>query len=229
MKFSRYAVFYTPPDGPLATFGTAWLGWDITTGRAVAHPAVEKLPGPVADLTRSPRKYGLHATIKPPFTLGEGCDEVALSEALQRLCVQLVPATLAGLRLVSLGRFLALVPEGDQVQLSGLAAMVVETLDTFRAPPGAGELKRRAHAGLSAHQIGLLNRWGYPYVMDAFRFHITLTGKLPKPQIAPVRAMLDQALATALPAPFVIDALSLVGEDADTGQFHMIKRFTLKM
>ena len=48
----------------------------------------------------------------------------------------------------------------------------------FARPPGAAELERRRKAGLSAAQEKMLLRWGYPYVLDEFRFHLTLTGRL---------------------------------------------------
>ena len=33
-------------------------------------------------------------------------------------------------------------------------------------------------SGLTDRQEALLTQWGYPYVMEEFRFHITLTGAL---------------------------------------------------
>ena len=38
MKLNRFAVYYTPHRGALAEFGAAWLGWDIASGKSVAHP-----------------------------------------------------------------------------------------------------------------------------------------------------------------------------------------------
>ena len=72
MTHTRYAIYYAPDPGPLADFGAAWLGWDIASGRAVAPPDIGPLPRPVEEITRTPRKYGLHATIKPPFRLIDG-------------------------------------------------------------------------------------------------------------------------------------------------------------
>lgn len=225
MTFSRYAVFFTLSDGPLARFGHSWLGWDIVLGREVPHPVASGLPRPVSDITESPRKYGLHATLKPPFKLAAGQSAEALFAAVDGLAGQLTPVTLDGLQLAAMGRFLAAVPVGDQTQLNQLAAMTVEHLDSFRAPLTEEDLARRTRPGLSARHTALLRRWGYPYVMDAFRFHITLTGKLDKADLNAVRAHLSTVLAPYLNAPFPVDALSLVGEDAETGRFHLIHRF----
>ncbi|MBZ0122339.1 MAG: DUF1045 domain-containing protein, partial [Roseovarius sp.] len=59
-----------------------------------------------------------------------------------------------------------------------------------------------------------------------FRFHMTLTGRLAKAQMAPVRAVLEDALQGVLPVPFAVDGLSLAGEDAE-GRFHLIRRHIL--
>ncbi|PKP65441.1 MAG: phosphonate metabolism protein, partial [Alphaproteobacteria bacterium HGW-Alphaproteobacteria-8] len=71
-QMHRFALYYAPPPGPLADFAADWLGWDATAGREMPHPIVPGLPGPVEELTRAPRKYGLHGTLKPPFRLAQG-------------------------------------------------------------------------------------------------------------------------------------------------------------
>jgi len=228
MQFRRFAVYYTPPDGPLARFGAQWLGWDIAAGRAVEQPAPPGLPAPLSEITKAPHRYGFHATIKPPFQLAAGRTVEALAEALERLCARAPRVTLDGLAPAPLGRFLALLPEGDQAPLDALAAAVVEDLDSFRAPPTEAELAHRRGAGLAPRHEALLARWGYPYVMDAFRFHMTLTGKLPPDWRTAVRAVVDRDLGPLLPRPFTIDGLSLVGEAGD-GRFHLIHRYPLSI
>ncbi|MDK3019002.1 DUF1045 domain-containing protein [Pseudodonghicola flavimaris] len=227
MEFERYAVYYAPPvNADWGRFITRWLGWDMETGREMPHPEAPELPLPVAEITATPRKYGAHATIKPPFRLAAGQSRVALEAACAALCRDLAPLRLDGLELARLGRFLALRPCGDQAALNALAARVVEALDPFRAPAPEAELARRRAAGLSPAQEANLIRWGYPYVMEEFRFHITLTGKLAKDRLAAVDAHLGRNLAPLLPAPFAIADLALMGEAAD-GRFHLIHRYAL--
>ena len=225
MEYKRYAVYYTPSDEGLARFGADWLGWDIARGEPADQPEIAGLPAPLAELTETPRPYGFHATIKPPFRLAPDQAEDALFTAFDRLCTQMPAAIVDGLELAALGRFLALVPRGDATKLQGVAAMTVETLDSFRAPPTQAELAKRRAAGLSDRQEALLERWGYPYVMDEFRFHMTLSSKLPKDRIEPVKAVLAQQLDGLVPEPFTLDGLSLVGEGED-GFFHLIQRHT---
>ena len=207
MKFDRYAIYYTP-QGSLAEAGAAWLGWDVARGRAVAHPEVAALD--VAAVTETPRKYGLHATIKPPFVLAEGATADGLQSAFETSCTQLAPVTLDGLSLTPLGRFLALTPEGGTAALNAMEA----------------DLARRRQANLTPAQEANLSQWGYPYVMEAFRFHVTLTGKLPKSDLPRVTAALAPYIAPHLPQPFILDSLTLVGQ-AEDGMFHEVHRAAL--
>lgn len=227
MRYQRYAVYYAPPPGKLAEFGAAWLGWDLERGERVAHPTIEGLPLPIEEITATPRKYGFHATLKPPFRLAEGRSEDELIDAVSILGTRTFhPVMDLRLELTALGRFLALTAKGNTAQLGGLAAMCVETLDGFRAPATEAELTKRRASGLSEAQDRLLVEWGYPYVFDQFRFHMTLSGKMPKGQLPAIKAALDVALEGVVPDPFTLDTISLVGEDAD-GRFHLIHRHTL--
>lgn len=224
MHFSRFALYYAPPEGAAWTdLATAWLGWDMTTGAPVAPPDAGDLP--VGDITARPRKYGLHGTIKPPFRLAEGKTRAQLETEAEALCARLAPVTLDGLEVAQLGRFLALRPTGEATALADLAAACVEGLDAFRAPAPEAELARRRAAGLTPTQEAHLQRWGYPYVMDEFRFHITLTGRLGD-DLDPVKTWLTDHLGPLLPQPFHIPDMALVGEDSD-GRFHLLHRYTL--
>ncbi|MBC7165260.1 MAG: DUF1045 domain-containing protein [Roseovarius sp.] len=80
--------------------------------------------------------------------------------------------------------------------------------------------KPRPRRPAGAHN---LHAWGYPHVMDAFRFHVTLTGDLPSETLDAVAGALVPTLAPLLPRPFVIDAISLMGADGD-GRFHRVRR-----
>ncbi|MFV0359133.1 DUF1045 domain-containing protein [Tropicimonas sp.] len=224
--FTRYALYFAPPPGPLADFGAAWLGWDPRAGRRVAHIPMSGLPLPVSEITAAPRKYGFHATLKPPFRLAAQFDVGELHNAAEALASSLAPVLLDGLRVTGIGEFLALTPVGDQTRLALLTARVVEALDIFRAPPDEAELRRRRDAGLSARQEELLKAWGYPHVMEEFRFHLTLTGRLPPQTRDTVKARLDEMLEPLLPRPFRMREMSLFGEGQD-GRFHLLNSYIL--
>ena len=221
MSYTRFAIYYVPSASALADFGTAWLGWDLICGMPVEALAISGRYG----VTASPRKYGFHGTLKPPFRLRNGYDAARLAQSVQELAACTAPAACTGLKLSRLGRFLALTPTGDTAALGQLASVFVTQLDAFRAPPTAQDLAKRRQRRLSERQDANLERWGYPYVLDEFRFHLTLTGKLPKDQIENWIAVLENALP-ALAEPFEINSVALVGERAD-GQFELIERFDL--
>jgi putative phosphonate metabolism protein len=222
--WQRYAV-YAAPDGALAEAAHAWLGWDAYGGQPRPHPDLPGLPRPLAEITEAPRKYGFHGTLKAPFRLAAGADEAAFLWAVEALAQRLVPARAAGLRLAGIEGFVALLPEGAAPEVEALASAVVAGLDAFRAPQTAADLARRSAARLTARQRVLLDRWGYPYVMEEFRFHLTLTGVLPEAERGAVERVLA-AWLPPLPRPFVIDALAVHGEAAD-GRFHRIGRYSL--
>lgn len=222
MSYARFAIYYVPTDGPLANFGAAWLGWDVVTGRDV--PQFD-LPG-LHDITITPRKYGFHGTLKPPFYLKDGQTRDALEQAASDLADSLSPAVCDGLKLTQLGRFLALTPYGALDGLQHIAEACVRDLDRFRAPAGEEELARRRKTGLTTRQDSLLARWGYPYVFEEFRFHLTLTGRLPKDDIQGWTETLQSHLPD-LPAPFILDQIALCGERHD-GRFELIRCYTLR-
>lgn len=221
MSYARFAIYYLPPAGPLADFGATWLGWDVVTGRDVAQ---FDLPG-LHDVTMTPRKYGFHGTLKAPFRLKVGQTLGGLDHRLAAMAGSLMPAVCDGLQLTPLGRFLALTPQGQMDGLQRVAEACVRALDDFRAPAEEAELARRRKVGLTDRQETLLGRWGYPYVFEEFRFHLTLTGRLIEEETAFWTQAVEQYLPP-LPAPFVMDQIALCGERSD-GRFELIHRYTL--
>ena len=197
------------------------MGWDIA--RACEAPQFD-MPG-LDDITMTPRKYGFHGTLKPPFRLRRGHCVKDLEEATARLAASLAPACCDGLKLTSIGRFLALTPLGSLDQLQRVSEACVRELDAFRAPASEAELARRRRAGLSPRQDALLENWGYPYVFEEFMLHLTLSGQLSDDQMLHWTENLQQVLPD-LPAPFVVDQIALCGE-RDDGRFELLHRYTL--
>lgn len=222
----RFAVYYAPRPGDFATRTAAWLGWNPQTGRGIAQPDLPALPRPAAELTRDPRKYGFHGTLRAPFRLGEGVSPADATAAVEALATRLAPVTCGGLRIEDLHGFLALIPQGCDDALKALAGAVVDSTDHLRAPLTEAEIARRKPDRLSPRQRELLHRWGYPFVMEEFQFHLTLTDSLPEAERAPVIAALQNYLGPVLPRPFVIEDLCLFGEDTD-GRFHLLHRAPL--
>ena len=222
-NFQRFAVYYAPAQGStLARAGARWLGWDADEARACPHP---ELGLDLAQITQTPRKYGMHGTLKPPMRLS--CPQATFFDAVETLAQELAPLDMGRFVLRPLDGFLALVTEGQSQALGDVAARVVSALDPFRAPLSQAELDRRRVAGLTPHQDALLQRWGYPYVMDEFRFHVTLTGRLePKIMMDTLRAA-HAWFDPALEASQTLDALCIFGEGKD-GRFQQVRRVPLR-
>lgn len=223
-QMKRYAIYYAPEAGAFANAAAAWLGWDGQAGQAVAQPQLD-LPRPLADITAAPRKYGFHGTIKPPFRLAEAVAPDLLHDAVASLAASLRPVALPGLQMVNLEGFLALIPQGDTAALQALAAEVVRVLDPYRAPLTEAEIARRRPDRLSPRQRDLLAIYGYPYVMEEFRFHLTLSGPLGRDEAAITEAA-TRHFAGVVPQPFRLADLCLFGEDA-MGRFHLLHRYAL--
>jgi len=181
MSDPRYAIYFVPgADTPLYRFGTSVLGYDCRTGQETPFiDGVDTASWPA--VVKEPKVYGFHATLKAPIRLIEGCNESDLVRAVSEFAAQRAAVAESPLALRALGSFIALVPAGDADSINDLAADCVRVFDRFRAPLTAEDRARRLASPLTARQIEHLDRWGYPYVLEEFRFHMTLTGALPPP------------------------------------------------
>lgn len=226
-RMNRYAVYFAPRPGAFATRAAEWLGWDAATGQTLPQPDLPGLPQPAAQMTTDPRRYGFHGTIRAPFRLADGVGEAEVRNCLALLAARLAPVTCDGLALENLHGFLALTPTGCEAALFDLAALVVEGTEDLRATLTKPEIARRRPETLTPRQRELLDLWGYPYVMEEFRFHLTLTDRLPEDLTCRVMDALQTHFSPVLPHPFRIEDLCLFGEDA-TGQFHLLHRYALK-
>ena len=190
---ARYALYFAPlDDRPLWDFGSATIGWDAET--ATEHPARPPAPALApgwTEATAEPRRYGFHATLKAPFALAEGTSAEALLAAAEAFAARPRPVPQLRLKVRILAGFVALVPEGPSSDLAALAAACVREFDRFRAPLTPAERARRAPERLSQRQVESLDRWGYPFVFEEFRFHMTLTGRLPSDAAEVARAALE--------------------------------------
>ncbi|WP_322892787.1 MULTISPECIES: DUF1045 domain-containing protein [unclassified Yoonia] len=221
--FERFAIFYTP-TGALADFGAAWLGWDNASGRFVPHPDV---PGvDVATVTATPRKYGIHGTLKAPFRLSADTGPVKLQQAVADFAKRHAAVAIGHLQLAHHHGFVALRPAGDPPALRDLASAIVTELDEHRAPLTDADVARRRQAPLTLRQDRQMLDWGYPYIFDDFHFHLTLSGSLPEAEGARVVATLQPMLDPIIAEPWLIDGVTLMGQDA-AGMFHQIHRYAL--
>ena len=79
---------------------------------------------------------------------------------------------------------------------------------------------------LTSRQQTYLDLWGYPYVLEEFRFHMTLTDTLPKDMSELLRQALCR-LYGPIDIPHVIEEISLCAQSQPNERFREIARFTL--
>lgn len=227
--FPRHAIYYAAaPGSDLDRFGARLLGYDALTGEELPFPdgIVQSTPD-WHDLTSDPRKYGFHATLKAPMMLAQDQTEAGLLEACATFAA--IPRSIPVIRPVvdSISGFIAVVPTEASGELERLAADCVREFDCFRAPLTPKDRARRNPSALTPRQRDHLDRWGYPYVMEEFRFHMTLTGRLDAARRAPVLAMLRQRFAVLGVTTLAVDRIAVSRQDGANSRFRIVDQFVL--
>jgi hypothetical protein len=229
----RYALYLAPPpDSDLWRFGCDVVGRDARTGTSCDGFAVEGCPPDSwRSMTSEPRRYGFHATLKAPFTLRVDLDVADLFDRVGEFAHRFSPFDAGELSVgvVAAGdgrAFVALMPEGALKELRAFEASVVRGLDRLRAPFVAGDRERGAWAGLTPRQAYYLDAWGYPYVLDEFRPHFTLTNATA--DAGRVARLLEWEFGLRVASHALrIDALTLFGQSEPGGEFRTLHRFPL--
>ena len=232
-RFERYGIYFIPQDtDPLLRLADAWLGRDTLTGVPKGRPDIPGLSSAgIAALTKQASTYGFHGTLKAPFRLASGATERRLFRAVATLAEDLKPAPPMKMRLDELSGFLAIRPLRDDTAVRAIGNACVTRLDDLRAPMSGMERRTRLKAGLSDQQIQFLLRWGYPYVLSQFRFHLTLTGALrtgEADQADQAYHALKNYFAAALAAPLIVDHISICGDPGDGRPFEFLQRCPLR-
>jgi len=228
--FPRYAIYYASAQGcTLDRFGAEMLGYDAWIGAALPFPdsVVEKVPD-WRELSEEPRKYGFHATLKAPISLANGESESDLLAACADFAEQKRPIPVIEPVVSSISGFIAVIPETPSDELELLAAECVRAFDSFRAPLSAEDRARRNPHKLTPRQVEYLDRWGYPYVMEEYRFHMTLTGRLSETRREELLAMLRARFARLGLGQLEIDRIALFRQADPSARFTIIGAWPLR-
>ena len=218
----RYAIYFVPtPDSDLYKFGASIIGYDCYSGSNVTFAdgidATDWAP-----VVRAPRKYGFHATLKAPFFLDESTNEVEFCCEVQDFAAAQPIIRIGRFVVSALGSFIALVPLVHCTSISRLAQNSVEIFDRFRAPLKENNRQSRARSELSARQVENLERWGYPYVADDFRFHMTLTDSLSRSDREKALSFLCHKFET-ISGPAMIDQIVVVRQIDISMPFQVVR------
>jgi putative phosphonate metabolism protein len=227
--FPRYAIYYAPArDSLLDRFGAQLLGYDAWTGETLPFPDfATQIATAWQELTQHPRKYAFHATLKAPMALASGRTEAELLTACSAFAEK--PRAIPVITPVvdAISGFIAVVPSARSSELEQLAADCVAEFDFFRRPMTPADRTRRNPSNLTPRQRELLELWGYPYVMEEFRFHMTLTGRLDATRRAPVLALLQRRFSELDIPQLVIDRIALFRQDNTSSRFRIISQWPL--
>ncbi len=226
---ARYAIYYCPEaDAPLTHAAASFLGRDAFDRPVDPRAPLSGLEDLDLDgLTSDPRGYGFHATLKAPFELADGSSQEELVQALDAFCRVTAPFT-APIEVSDIGPFIAFRLAAPSVEMDQLHRACVTEFEPFRAPLSDADLERRRRARLSPQQELALQEFGYPYIFDDFRFHMTLTGAIKDDGL---RAKVVRALSDRL-APFEgnhrFETLALFKQQTRQDPFNVVKisRFT---
>lgn len=217
----RYAFYISPDeDDPLSTAAARWLGANPFTGDTWdLEPAEDFSADELTALTADPRRYGFHGTLKAPFALAPGKTETHLLDAFDAFSDECTPFDIPEMTLGQLGPFFALVPATGCSELQEFADETVRRFSPFRAALSKADIARRKPETLGEVMRNNLLEWGYPYVFESFRFHMTLTGPVPVDRQPAMKALLEQRFAPFIGKPLGVTSLALFTEPARGAPF----------
>ncbi|EJZ19823.1 DUF1045 domain-containing protein [Rhizobium sp. Pop5] len=219
----RYAICFTPPaSDPLSLVAANWLGRNVFSGDVTEPPAVRGLGiHEIAFHTAVPRRYGFHGVLKAPFHLPSDMSESQLLRDLMRFSGTVLPFRMPRLEVARLGNFYSLLPNIPCEQIQYLASAIVQEFDRFRAPLSEAEIERSDPDGLSAAQFANLHRWGNPYVMEEFRFHMPVTGPINAVDMPRIEPALRTIFEPVLSEPIMVSNVALMIEEGAGGPFRV--------
>ncbi|ANL73221.1 hypothetical protein AMC83_CH03271 [Rhizobium phaseoli] len=219
----RYAICFTPPaSDPLSLVAANWLGRNVYSGDMLEPPAVRGLSiHEIAFHTAVPRRYGFHGVMKAPFYLSGDMSESQLLRDLMRFAGTFAPFQISRLEIARLGSFYSLMPSAPCEQIQYLASAIVQEFDRYRAPLSEADIERSDPDGLSAAQFANLHRWGNPYVMDEFRFHMPVTGSINAVDMPRIESALRKIFEPVLKEPVMVSNVALMIEEGTGGPFRV--------
>jgi Protein of unknown function (DUF1045) len=197
----RHAVYYVPPVATLWwKLGSEWLSNSPGVFDSIPEfRGIDRLRR--KQIIRKPAGYGWHGTLVAPFHLRADRTHAEFSERLGTVAAHQRPFELE-VRAGLLSGFAAILPEPTSTApIDELAATAVTQFDEFRAPLTLNEYKQRRTSLRDPREIEHLERWGYPYVFDRYRFHMTLTDRLTPPEAKSVLTWWNEIVDRLGPLP----------------------------
>lgn len=227
----RYAICFVPAaQSMLYRYGSSILGYDCYSGAPVDFPHhFGKVAVNWNELSAPPRRHGFQATLKSPFRLSPSSTERQLADALQSFAGlgHAIHRFAPTVKLID--DFFAVVPLEAKAPLDGFAASCTMLFDAYRAPMSPKERAQRVALGLNRNQVQNLDRWGDPYALSEFRFHLTLTGRVaPSRRKAISAILLDGLERMGVEQSVAVDRLALLKQQSAEAPFRVVSESALQ-
>ena len=234
-NYKRVAIYFLPKkNSSLENFGKNLLGRDINKKKKISLTRRQKYFinrgftyfDELKDYCEQPAKYGFHATLKAPFRLKRNVKTKNFYDVISHIAAQHSRFKIKGLKIVYSKKFTFITSRKPNKLLINLESDLVKHLDTFRAELNKTEIKKRIPDSLTFKQNKYLKEWGYPFVLDQFKFHMTLMNQNNNKLSNKQKLELEKLIYKISNNLLEFNEISLLGENKN-GYFEEIKRFKL--
>ena len=234
-NYKRVAIYFLPKkNSSLENFGKNLLGRDINKKKKISLTRRQKYFinrgftyfDELKDYCEQPAKYGFHATLKAPFRLKRNVKTKNFYDVISHIAAQHSRFKIKGLKIVYSKKFTFITSRKPNKLLINLENDLVKHLDTFRAELNKTEIKKRIPDSLTFKQNKYLKEWGYPFVFDQFKFHMTLMNQNNNKLSNKQKLELEKLIYKISNNVIEFNEISLLGENKND-HFEEIKRFKL--
>ncbi len=234
-KYSRYAIYYAPPkESNLEEFGRYWFGWDPLNAKLINNKQrINYLNGfgikNLKNIDKNvliAKKYGFHGTLIPPFKLNKNYSTNLLFKKTEDIAKKFKKFKFYKFKLKKINNFYAFVQNKKNNNINKLSNRLVRELFKFRSPLTKKEIDRRNPSKLSKFQLNILYKWGYPYLMSEFKFHMTLASEVTGNKLYSELKKIENNKEIILNEINNFDKIYIFGEN-QKGMFENLENFSL--
>ncbi len=234
-KYSRFAIYYAPPKGSvLEEFGKYWFGWDPLVAKFINNKqrinylnrfGIKNLKSIDNNILMA-KKYGFHGTLIPPFKLNNNYNRKKLFKKIEVVAKKYKKFNFYKFKLKKIDNFYAFVQSKKNNNINKLSNRLVRELFKFRSPLTKKEIDRRNPSKLSKLQLSILYKWGYPYLMSQFNFHMTLASEVSGNKLYFELKKIEKNKEIILNETNDFDKIYIFGEN-QKGMFENLENFSL--
>ena len=234
-KYSRYAIYYAPPkESSLEEFGRYWFGWDPLNAKLINNKqrinylnrfGIKNLKNIDKNVLIA-KKYGFHGTLIPPFKLNKNYSTNKLFKKTDEIAKKFKKFKFYKFKLKKINNFYAFVQNKKNSNINKISNRLVKELFKFRSPLTKKEIDKRNPSKLSKLQLNILHKWGYPYLMSEFKFHMTIASEVTGNKLYFELKKIEKNKKIILNEINNFDKIYIFGEN-QKGMFENLENFSL--